>query len=345
MVSPSRRSWFRRCHRGVAFIIALSWCCYCCHVIAVPSLLHCHGFVIPVAVSPLSLHCCGFVIAVAVSPLCQSQFRHCHCGVAFTSVTVSSLPSWYCLHHRIIMVSSSQLCCCGAFTVTLLWFCCQHHGVTFIVTLSPFCHRHRGVTFTSVTVSSSPSWCRLHVGRSFVIAIVVSPSCQLRFHHCQWCRLCHCIVTVLLLQSCYCGAFAVALLQFHCCHCGVAFVVAVAVLPSSLPSRCCLHHCRHGVAFIIASLWFHRCCSVAFIVALSRCHCHGFIVAIVVLPLRWSQFHCCHCGVAFIVASSQCHHHSHIVVVPSLSHHCGFVIAIMVSPSLLHHYGVVITIL
>src|SRR6266850_1810089 len=281
MVSPSRRSWFRRCHRGVAFIIALSWCCYCCHVIAVPSLLHCHGFVIPVAVSPLSLHCCGFVIAVAVLPSCRSQF------------------------HR----------------------------------------RHRGVAFTSVAVSLLLSQCRLHIGCSFVVAVAVSPSCQLRFHHCQWCRLCHCIVTVLLLQSCYCGAFTVASLQFHCCHCGVAFVVTVAVLPSSLPSRCCLHHCRHGVAFIIASLWFHRCCSVAFIVALSRCHCHGFIVAIVVLPLRWSQFHCCHCGVAFIVASSQCHHHSHIVVVPSLSHHCGFIIAITVSPSSLHLHGVVITIL
>src|SRR6266850_2178540 len=42
---------------------------------------------------------------------------------------------------------------------------------------------------------------------------------------------------------------------------------------------------------------------------------------------------CCHCDVAFIVALLWCRCHSRVVVVPSLSHCCGFVVAVVVSPS------------
>src|SRR6266850_1741741 len=91
-------------------------------------------------------------------------------------------------------------------------------------------------------------------------------------------------------------AFAVASSQFCCCCRSVTFVL-VAV--SSLPSRCRLRHrivmvssshwswfhCHyHGVAFIVTLSRFHRRHGVAFIVALSWCHCHGFIVAIAVSP-------------------------------------------------------------
>src|SRR6266850_1214524 len=42
---------------------------------------------------------------------------------------------------------------------------------------------------------------------------------------------------------------------------------------------------------------------------------------------------CFHCDVAFIVALLWCRCHSRVVVVPSLSHCCGFVVAVVVSPS------------
>src|SRR6266850_1495443 len=135
-------------------------------------------------------------------------------------------------------------------------------------------------------------------------------------------------------------------------HHGVTFT-SVAV--SSLSSRCRLHHhivtvsssqLRHCGAFAVALLWFrHRHCGVAFIVALLRCCCHSFIIAIVVLPSRQSQFRHCHRGVAFIIASLQCRRHSRIVAVPSLLlHRCSFVIAVAVSPSSLHHHGVIMAI-
>src|SRR6267142_210334 len=132
MVSPSCQSWFHHCHRGVAFVIALSQCC-CCHcVIVVPSLSHCHGFVVPVAVSPLSSHCHGFIIAIVVLPSRRSQFCRCHCSVAFTSVTVLSLPSWCCLHISrgfviAIAVSPSLSHHCGVIVaVASLWCLCCH---------------------------------------------------------------------------------------------------------------------------------------------------------------------------------------------------------------------------
>src|SRR6266850_1419797 len=80
--------------------------------------------------------CCRRIVA-AVTSWC-----HLHCHV----VVVSSLPLRCRLHHRIV-------------AVTLLRFCRCHHGVTF----------------TSVMVSSSLLWCRLRVGRGFIVAIVVLP--------------------------------------------------------------------------------------------------------------------------------------------------------------------------
>jgi len=100
------------------------------------------------------------------------------------------------------------------------------------------------------------------------------------------------------------------------------------------------HHCHCGVAFVIASSQFCCCCGVAFIVTLLQCHHHGFIIAIVVSPSCQSRFCCCHYGVTFVIALSWCHRHSRVVVVPSLSHHCSFVVAVTVSPSLLHCCGV-----
>src|SRR6266850_175031 len=235
----------------------------------------------------------------ATNPSIHHHHRHIvamssplsHHGVAFTLVTVSSLPSWCRLRCCIIAVSLSQLCRCGAFAVASSRFrhrCC---GVAFVVALLPFHHRHRGVAFMSVVVSSLPLRCHLR----------------------------HRILAVLLLQLCCCGAFAVASSWFR--------------------------HCRHGVAFIVASSRFHHRCSVAFIIALSRCRCHGFVVTIAVSPSHQLQFRHCHCSITFVIASSWCRHRSRIIAVPSLLHHCGFVVAITVSPSLLHHHGVIVTIL
>src|SRR6267142_2760429 len=92
------------------------------------------------------------------------------------------------------------------------------------------------------------------------------------------------------------------------------------------------HHCHCGVAFVIASSQFCCCCGVAFIVTLLQCHHHGFIIAIVVSPSCQSRFCCCHYGVTFVIALSWCHRHSRVVVVPSLSHHCSFVVAVSLSP-------------
>src|SRR5882672_4545106 len=91
-------------HHGVTFIVALLRCRCCSCVVVVPSLSHCHGFVIAVMVSPSSSHCCGFVVAIVVSPSHLSQFCRRCCGVAFVSVMVSSSLSWCCLHRRIVTV-------------------------------------------------------------------------------------------------------------------------------------------------------------------------------------------------------------------------------------------------
>src|SRR6266850_29710 len=164
-------------HHGVAFmsVVVLSLLSCCCGAFAVAlSWFHCPHHIVAVLLLPLwcCLHVChGFVIAIMVSPLCWSRFHHCHHSVAFTLVMVLLLPLWCRLRCRIVAVSLSQLCRCGAFAVILSRFRCCHRSVTFIITLSPCCHCHHGVAFTSVTVSSSPSWCHLHVGRHFIVAV------------------------------------------------------------------------------------------------------------------------------------------------------------------------------
>src|SRR6267142_2276555 len=119
-------------------------------------------------------------------------------------------------HHRCIAAVSSPL---------------SHHGVAFAVASLRFRRRHCGVTFTSVMVSLSPSWCRLRVGRGFIVTVVVLPSLSHchgfivvvvlpSLSHCRGvvvtvslsplrCHLHHRIVTVLSSQSHRCGAFAV----------------------------------------------------------------------------------------------------------------------------------------
>src|SRR6266850_926104 len=126
------------------------------------------------ATNPSIHHHCHHIAAVSL-PLS-------HHGVTFTSVMVSSLPSWCRLRRRIVTVLLLPLCHCSAFAVTLSWFCCPCRSVAFVVTLSWFHHCHRGVAF------------------AFVMAIAVSPSLS---HHCGvivavaslWCLCCH-IVTV-----------------------------------------------------------------------------------------------------------------------------------------------------
>src|SRR6267142_464527 len=102
-----------------------------------------------------------------------------------------------------------------------------------------------------------------------------------------------------------------------------------SIYPSSSSSR------RHRVIATVTS-WCHLHVGRGFVVAITvsplSSHCHGFVIAVAVSPSCLSWFCHCHHGVAFIVALSQCHCHSRIVVVPSLSHCCGFVITIVVSP-------------
>src|SRR6266850_1549105 len=156
----------------------------------------------------------------ATNPSIHHHHRHIvamssplsHHGVAFTSVTVSLLPLQCRLRCCIIVVSLSQLCRCGAFAVASSRFrhrCC---GVAFVVALLPFHHRHRGVAFMSVTVSSSPSRCCLHVGCGFIVTVTVLPLCWLWF-----CR----------------------------CRCRVAFMSVVVL---SLPLRC---HLRHRILAVL----------------------------------------------------------------------------------------------
>src|SRR6267142_1652472 len=196
-----------------------------------------------------------------------------HHGVAFTLVAVLSLPSQCRLRRCIIPVSSSQSHRCGAFAVALSQFCHRCYSVAFVIALSPFRRRRHGVAFTSVTVSSSPSQCHLHVGHGFVIAIAVSPSCWLRFHRC------HCGVTfvVALLQCCRCSRVVVvpSLLHRH------SFVVTIMVLPSS-------SH-RHGFIVVMVLPSSSHCRSVIVTVSLSPLRCRlligrSFIIAITVSP-------------------------------------------------------------
>src|SRR6266850_1012863 len=162
----------------------------------------------------------------------------------------------------------------------------SHHGVTFAVALSWFHHCHGGVTFASVAVLLLPSQCHL-----------------------------------------YCRIIMVSSSQLHCC--GAGFVVAVTVSPSlshchgfvvavAMSPSCWLwfHHCHHGVAFVVASSWCHRCSHIVMVPSLS--HCRGFVITIVVSPssshhhsfiVAVSLLQSCHCG-AFAVTSLQfyCHH-------------------------------------
>src|SRR6267142_2301679 len=302
-------------HHGVTFMLvtvsSLPLRCHlCCHIVAVLSSPLCCCGAFAVALSQFHRPHCSvtFVVAVVVSPLCLSWFHCCRCGVAFASVVVSSLPlrcrlhigcsfivaimvSPLSLHHRSVIIA-----------VTSLW--CLHCHIVVVSSLPLQCRLHHRI----VAILLLPSWCRLHVYHSFIIAIAVLPSRRLRFRHCHrgvtftlvvvlllplWCRL-HCrIVVVSSSQSYCCGAFTVTSSPFHCRHRGVAFVVALS--------------------------WFCHCHGVAFIVALSQCRCHGFVVTIVVSSSRRSQFRRCHCGVTFIVASSQCCRHRFVVTVAVLS--------------------------
>jgi len=202
----------------------------------------------------------------------------------------------------------------------------------------------------SVTVSLLPLQCCLHVGHSFVVAVVVLPSSSHHHSfiviavlpsssHCHgvivtvslsplWCHLRHYIVAVSSSQLHRYGAFAIASLWFRRHYCGVAFIVALSQCLSPF------HHRHRSVASVIASSW---------------CRHRGFVIAVAV-SLLWF---CCHrCGVAFAVASSS--PHSVIVAVTSLCcRGCGcghghivvmvimvvVVVTLWLLPSLLHHHG------
>src|SRR6267142_1318443 len=192
-------------------------------------------------------------------------------------------------------------------------------------------------------IATVTSWCHLHVGRGFVVAITVSPlssHCRgvviaivsLRCLHCRivmvssspsQCRLhCHIVAVSSLPLWCHlhvCRGFVITIVvspsSLHCRH----FVIAIMVLPSHL-SR--FHHCCHGVTFA----------SVVALSSPSPCHLHvshSFVIAIAMSPLRRSQFrHCCHSvtfmSVVVSLLPSWCHLRRRIVMVSSSqSHRCG----------------------
>src|SRR6266850_1921381 len=257
-----------------------------------------------------------------------------HHGVAFTSVVVSSLPSWCHLCCRIVAMLSSPSCRCHAFAVTLLQFHCPCHSVAFIVALSRFRCCCCGVAFAFVMVSLLPSWCCLRIGRGFVVAIAVLPS-----HWSQFCRCHRSVAFVVASSRCHRHSHIVVVPSLLHCR---SFVIAVTVSPSSL-------HCRHFVVAVMVSpsclLRFHRrrrgvtFMSVTVSSLPLQCHLHvgcSFVIAIAVSPSHQSQFCQCCRGVAFssvAVSSlpSQCRLHCHIVAVSSSqSHHCGaFTVALL----------------
>src|SRR6267142_1235366 len=182
-------SQFRHCHCDVAFIVTLLRCCCRSRVVAVPSLLHCRGFVVAVMVSPSSSHCRGFVIAVVVSPSHLSRFCCHHRGVAFVIAL-----SWFCCRRgvafivalsqcrrhgfvvAIVVSPSSSHCCSVVIAVALLrWLCC--HIIAVSLSPSP-CHLHHHIVTVFVAISSSLLWCRLHR------CIVTVSSLLLRCGHC-----------------------------------------------------------------------------------------------------------------------------------------------------------------
>src|SRR6266850_1790213 len=176
-------------------------------------------------------------------------------------------------------------------------------------------------------IATVTSWCHLHVGHGFVVAIVVSPLLS----HCRgvvvavmslWCLRCHIVAVSSSLLQCRLHRRIVVVssspswCRLHVCH---SFIVAIAVSPSRR-SRFC--HCHCGVAFT----------SVVVLLLPLRCRLHvsrGFVIAIVVSPSRRSQFHRHHCGVAFTSVAvlslpSRCRlHHCIIAVSSSQSCRCG----------------------
>src|SRR6266850_5632958 len=253
-------------HHGVTFIVALLQCRCRSHVVAVPSLSHCHGFVVAVMVSPSSSHCRGFVVAVVVSPSHLSWFHRRCCGVTFVSVTVSSLPSWCCLRRCIVTVLSSSQCClhCRIVVVLSSRFHRRHCGVAFIIALSWCCCRSRVVAVPLLSHRCS-----------FIVAVAVSPSSS----HCRSVR-CHFIITVMVspLSLHRHGVIVAVLLsllrcRFHCC-----IVVT---------SRC--HRCSHVVAssWLWLWSWSHH----------GRGHhgrgCGCIVVVAVVVASLWSLLLCC----------------------------------------------------
>src|SRR6266850_472831 len=206
-------------------------------------------------------------------------------------------------------------------------------------------------------IATVTSWCHLHVGHGFVVAIVVSPLLS----HCRgvvvavmslWCLRCHIVAVSSSLLQCRLHRRIVVVssspswCRLHVCH---SFIVAIAVSPSRR-SRFC--HCHCGVAFtsVVVLLLPLRCrlhVSRGFVIAVavspSLLHCRHFVVAIAVSPSCWSQFRHRHHGVAFtsVTVSS-----SSLQCCLRVSH--GFAIAVVVSPSRRsqfhrHHCGVAFT--
>src|SRR6266850_2578307 len=169
-------------------------------------------------------------------------------------------------------------------------------------------------------IATVTSWCHLHVGHGFVVAIVVSPLLS----HCRGV-----VVAVMSLRCLRCHIVAVSSSPLQCrLHCRIVVV-------SSSPSWCHLHVCHSFIVAIAVSpsrrsQFRCRHCGVAFTsvaVSSSSLQCclrigHGFAIAIVVSPSHRSQFHRHHCGVAFTSVAvsslpSQCRLHLRIIAVSS----------------------------
>src|SRR6267142_1232417 len=112
----------------------------------------------------------------------------------------------------------------------------------------------------------------------------------------------------------HCRGVIVAVVLLRCLCCRIVMVLL-------LPSRCHLHH--HIVVVLLLPSWCHLCI------------CHGFVVAVVVLPSCRSRFHCRRHGVAFVVTLSwfRCCHGVAFIVALSRCRCHGFIVAIAVSPS------------
>src|SRR6267142_159458 len=272
------------CHRGVTFVVTLSWF-RCRH----------HGVAFAfVMVSLLPLWCClrvgcSFVIAIVVSTSRWSQFCHCHHGVAF--IVASSR-----CHYRSCVVVVPLLSHCRGFivAVVVLPLSLHCHGFVIAIGVSPLCqswfhHCHCSVAF--VIASSQCCHCShvivvplLSHCCGFVIAIAVLPSSS----HCHSvCR--HFIIAIVVLPlslHCHSVVIVVLLSWFCCCHCGVAFAVT--------SSQFC---CR----LTVSSLQSHRCIIVVMVMVMvmlwlwslwlwlwSHCgHCHHCCVIVVVVVALW----------------------------------------------------------